>query len=252
MQKLNKEKTNEKNAPAERRGFLKKIAGLALATTAFGGITNLFAKKPGSETTAAFGPEAYIGSIAMFAGNFAPQNWALCNGQLIAISQNQALFSIIGTTYGGDGRTTFALPDLRGRVPINWGTGPGLTDRRLGQFSGQEYHTLTQTEMPSHTHIAQYTAPAFTGLVKPGAKTGRGAKVTDPTGAFMSTAPASTEIYSTTSDAQMGESPVTITESSPGNVVIGNSGNSQGHNNMQPWLCVNFIICLFGVYPPRS
>ncbi|MEM8909888.1 MAG: tail fiber protein, partial [Bacteroidota bacterium] len=98
--------------------------------------------------------EPFIGQIMMFGGNFAPRGWALCNGQLMPISQNQALFSLLGTTYGGDGRTTFALPDLRGRAAMHAGHGPGLTDRRLGQRSGTETNTMNTLQMPSHSHIA--------------------------------------------------------------------------------------------------
>ena len=96
--------------------------------------------------------EPFVGEIRMFAGNFAPRGWSLCDGQLVAVSQNDALFSLLGTIYGGDGRTTFGLPDMRGRIPIHAGTGPGLSQRRLGAKGGTERETITVTQMPSHTH----------------------------------------------------------------------------------------------------
>ncbi|MCP3973971.1 MAG: phage tail protein [bacterium] len=98
------------------------------------------------------GTDPYLGEISWFAGNFAPRGWALCNGQLLQISQNPALFSVLGTTYGGDGRTTFALPDMRGRSPIHMGTGPGLSNRRLGERGGSETTTISVANLPAHTH----------------------------------------------------------------------------------------------------
>lgn len=254
MQNFNEKISLNSDSPHERRGFLKKLAGLAVASAAMGGFTNLFAKKPGtrSELTAAFGSEDYIASIAMFGGNFAPRNWALCNGQLIAISQNTALFSILGTTFGGDGRVTFGLPDLRGRVPMHAGTGPGLTPRIWGEKGGVESVTLINTQMPSHNHGATLTAPGYTGTVTPKALTGRGSKTNVPTAAFMTTAPDGTNIYASSSDGVMGSSDVTITQSTPGSVAILNAGGSQPHENMQPYLCVNFIICLYGLFPTRD
>ncbi|MBD3756388.1 MAG: phage tail protein, partial [Gammaproteobacteria bacterium] len=97
--------------------------------------------------------EPFVGEIRMFAGNFAPRGWAFCDGQLLAVSQNDALFSLLGTIYGGDGRTTFGLPDMRGRIPVHQGSGPGLSPRRLGSKSGAETETLTVNQMPSHTHF---------------------------------------------------------------------------------------------------
>ena len=179
-----------------------------------------------------------MGQITLFAGNFAPRNWAFCDGQLLAISQNSALFSILGTTYGGDGRTTFALPDLRGRAPIHAGTGPGLSNRQLGSRSGEEYHTLSIIEMPSHNHLAT-SASKLRGLnsngddniVAPGASLAGGA-----------------EIYNTSSAPN--------TELNDGSVItttnILNQGGNQGHNNMQPYLTINYIIALVGIFPSRN
>ena len=135
----------------ERRSFLKRLIGLAAGGI---GVGTLVAKPDVAE--AAYEP--FIGEIMLFAGNFAPRNWALCNGQILSIAQNTALFSILGTTYGGNGQTTFALPDLRGRVPIHAGQGPGLTNRTLGENGGEEAHVLTSAEMPMHTHGAVVTS----------------------------------------------------------------------------------------------
>lgn len=171
--------------------------------------------------------EPYLGQIYLVGYNFATRGFGLCQGQLLAISSNSALFSLLGTIYGGDGRTTFSLPDLRGRTPIGMGNGAGLTDRRIGQRSGQETHTLTPNEMPQHSHPttlrgseedAVSTDPA-TGVLAAGASYHAGA----PDVNFPSTA---------------------ITE--------GNAGGSQSHNNMQPYLVLNYQIALQGVYPSRS
>ena len=196
--------------------------------------------------------EGTIGEIRLFGGNFAPRTWALCEGQLLSISQNTALFSILGTTYGGDGRTTFALPDLRGRVPIGAGTGPGLSTRVLGARLGEQTVTLNVTEIPSHFHYAQLTPPGYKGTVTPKALNGKGSQTSDPTDAFM--ADATSDIYSSTTNVEMGESPVEVTvdPAHPGSVAVGNTGGSQSHDNMQPSLVLHYIICLQGVFPSRN
>ncbi|MCX4248096.1 phage tail protein [Paraliomyxa miuraensis] len=169
--------------------------------------------------------EPFIGQIIMFAGNFAPRGWALCDGQLLPISQNQALFSILGTTYGGDGRTTFALPDLRGRASLHAGSGPGLTPRSLGQKSGEETVTLTVNQMPSHGHVVNAADTM--------------ANVRSPSNAVL--AQEATGAY------QNGRTDVTMNPA-----MIGNSGGSQPHDNMQPYLVVNYIIALEGIFPSRN
>jgi microcystin-dependent protein len=170
--------------------------------------------------------DPYIGQIMLFAGNFAPVGWALCNGQLMSISQNSALFAILGTTYGGDGVTTFGLPDLRGRVPLHFGQGPGLGNYTLGEKAGVEAVTLTTQQMPIHGH-------AFT----PGCST-------DPPNAQTpeNSVPAQldTQVYGSEANAAMR----------PGNST--NAGGSQPHDNLQPYLCVTFIIALQGIFPSRS
>ncbi|RKE03276.1 phage tail protein [Marinifilum flexuosum] len=180
--------------------------------------------------------EGTIGEVILFAGNFAPRGWAFCNGQLLPVSTNQALFSILGTTYGGDGRTTFALPDLRGRVAISEGTGLGLTSRRLGSKGGTETVTLNHLEIPSHNHAAQAT-------IKTPCYAGDGNKDT-PTGNYLANDAGRPKEFNATAGSYMA----------PFNnaVSIGNTGGSQPHYNMPPYLTMNYIICLQGVFPSRS
>ncbi|MCF4100075.1 tail fiber protein [Gillisia sp. M10.2A] len=165
--------------------------------------------------------EPFLGEVILFAGNFAPRDWALCNGQLLAISQNSALFSILGTTYGGDGRTTFALPDLRGRAPIHAGRGAGLSDRILGSRSGAEITTLTALNLPSHNHSISAAEEGNTDV---------------PNDNYI--AGAGLNSYSTVTD--------TASKST------GNTGNSQAFNNMPPYLVMNYIIALQGIFPSRN
>jgi len=171
----------------------------------------------------------FVAEIRIFAGNFAPTGWATCDGQLLPISQNTALFSLLGTTYGGDGKSTFALPNLQGSAPMQQGQGLGLSLRDLGEIGGEQNVTLLQTEMPAHSH----TAVAAAGTGQP-----------DPTGnAWASGAKGFGNIYSPSvpaNNAQMNPLATSI------------AGNSQPHNNMMPYLCLTFIIALQGVFPPRS
>lgn len=161
----------------------------------------------------------------MFAGNFAPRGWAFCDGQLLAVSQNDALFSLFGTIYGGDGRTTFGLPDMRGRVPVHAGQGPGLPNNRLGEKAGAESVTVTAQELPSHTHQAN-------GV------TGNGS---DPN-------PGGTLPASSTVIQPYFEDPA---RQPMNNASITAVGGSREHTNLQPFLCVHFIVALFGIYPSR-
>ncbi len=171
--------------------------------------------------------EPFIAEIRIFAGNFAPRSWAFCNGQLLPVSQNTALFSLIGTTYGGDGRTTTALPNLEGRAPMHPGRGPGLTDRRLGQRGGVEDVTLTEAQMPNHNHT-------MSGIPASGDDDDASDQVTlaNVVGANAYAPPATL---------------VPLAEA-----ILPSAGGSQAHNNMQPYLAINFIIALQGLYPSRS
>lgn len=170
--------------------------------------------------------EPFIAEIRIFAGNFAPRGWAFCDGQLLPISQNTALFSLIGTTYGGDGRTTTALPDLKGRAPMHPGRGPGLTSRRLGERLGVETVGLNETQMPSHNHTMRGNE--------------EGGDSTNPQNRVFGEP--SDDLY-TTSGTNVAMA--TNTLSSAG-------GGGQPHNNMQPYLAMYFIIALQGLYPSRS
>ena len=171
--------------------------------------------------------EPFVGQIKMFAGNFAPRGWAYCDGQLLAVSQNDALFNLLGTIYGGDGRTTFGLPDLRGRIPIHagGGAGPGLSPRALGAKSGVEEVTLTQNQLPIHGHPMKASADAAT-TPNPASKVAGETLTTTP---YIDDTPAS------------GFHANAVTS----------VGGSQSHNNMMPFLAVHFIIALFGIYPSR-
>jgi microcystin-dependent protein len=190
-----------------------------------------------------------IGEIRGFAGNFAPRAWAYCEGQLVAISQNTALFSILGTTYGGDGRTTFALPDLRGRAPISAGTGPGLSTRKLGARSGLETTVLTVNQMPSHFHYAEWKQTA--GVATMPASTNPATSEEPGPNLQMSLAEAGGNSYiygDGTPDTTLQPG----TASVAGTVTLGNTGGSQAVNNMQPYLTIHWIICMQGVFPSRS
>jgi microcystin-dependent protein len=169
--------------------------------------------------------EPFVGEIRMFAGNFAPRGWAFCDGQLLAVSQNDALFSLLGTVYGGDGRTTFGLPDMRGRLPLHAGTGPGLSPRRLGSKGGAERETLTTNQMASHNH-------PFFANTEP-------ADSSNPQGRV----PAEVLGYRLYRESDQNENFASGS--------ITNTGGSQPHTNLMPALCVNFIIALFGIYPSR-
>lgn len=173
--------------------------------------------------------EAFIGSIVLFAGNYAPQNWAFCDGQLLSCSQNAALFSILGVTYGGDGKTTFALPDLRGRVPAGPRQGPGLQNINLGDKIGSNTNTLTINQMPAHSHPIHANAGTA----------GRNLAVL-PTNNVPAQNQDASGNYAPSPDVVMSQQ------------VIGISGGNQPFNNIQPTLGLNYIICLEGLYPVRE
>lgn len=169
--------------------------------------------------------EPFVGEIRMFAGNFAPRGWAFCDGQLLAVSQNDALFSLLGTIYGGDGRTTFGLPDMRGRIALHQGTGPGLSPRRLGSKAGAENVTLTSNQIASHTHDWNANTADATG--------------TAPQGKVTATPQGFRVFEEAAQDSNLDASTIAAT------------GGSQPHSNLMPTLCIHFIIALVGIYPSR-
>lgn len=166
----------------------------------------------------------YVGEIRLFAGNFAPLDWAFCDGSLVSVVDYETLFSLIGTTYGGNGQDTFALPDLRGRVPIHMGTGSGLTPRPIGETGGVEAVTLTTQQLPPHSHAMAVTSS--------------GATSTSPVGGI----PAATG-----SDANWAPGPATVARGT-----TTPTGGSQPHDNLQPFGCINYIISLYGIYPSQA
>lgn len=184
----------------------------------------------------------FIGEINLFAFNFPPKGWALCQGQLLPISQNTALFALLGTTYGGNGQTTFALPDLRGRVAISSGQGGGLQNYDLGQLDGVEAVTLAATELPAHTHTVDPTQLTATL---------RGTTLNGNQRSPVGHAPASestgvTASYSTsTPDAAMGTSAIAPA------IAAAPAGASQAHANLQPYAVLNYCIALTGIFPSR-
>jgi microcystin-dependent protein len=172
----------------------------------------------------------FLGEIRLFSGNFAPVGWAMCDGSLLAISQNTALFSILGTTYGGNGTTNFALPDLRGRVPMGAGQGSGLTLRNLGEAGGVEQVTLTTAQMPAHTHAVSLAADSTVGSID------------HPQGGFPARNGAAVPSYSTASNAKLAA----------GVATAASTGGNQPVPTVQPYACINYIIALQGIFPSRN
>jgi len=204
--------------PVARRDFLARTAAaLGAGLLAFSGRDEAKA--------ATSGLDPFIGELMLFAGNFAPTGWALCQGQLLSIAQNTALFALIGTTYGGNGQTTFQLPDLRGRVPIGTGQGPGLSSYFLGQLGGTESRTLLQAEMPPHSHAI--------------ASTDNNGSLVNPSGAFLARDPSGSPAYGATATTTMHPT------------MVASSGSGLPHSIMQPYLTLNWCIALQGVFPSR-
>ncbi len=201
-----------------RRDFLGRLLAFAAGGALFGRVKSAQAEVAGIEP--------FIGEIMLFAGNFPPRGWAFCEGQILSIAQNTALFSLLGTTYGGNGQTTFALPDLRGRAPIHAGQGPGLTNRTLGEAAGEEYHALSSPEMPAHTHAA--VADSANGTTDA------------PQNMLPARNPAGIPAYGSGTGALLAPSAIQV------------AGGSQPHNNMSPYLVISYCICLEGIYPSRN
>lgn len=179
--------------------------------------------------------DEYLAIIKIFGGNFAPRGWAFCWGQQLSIAQNTALFSLLGTTYGGNGQTTFALPDLRGRAPIGFNQGPGLSNYALGQVGGTEATTLSLLNLPAHNH-------AVTGTVQLPVN-GDEASTEDPTGAYPG--PATSPQYNTAGSGSFA-GPLSV------HLQTAITGGNQPFNNLQPYLAVNYIICTQGLFPSRN
>jgi microcystin-dependent protein len=174
--------------------------------------------------------QPYVGEIRMFAGNFAPNGWMFCEGQTMPISENEVLFQLIGTTYGGDGQETFNLPNLASRIPIHMGTGPDGTTYQIGEMAGTEQETLSTQQIPSHNHPLIASTAAST---------------LSPANALL-TVPTSTQ-----QGIQTYNNAVTPATQLIASTVLG-AGGSQPHENTQPFLCINFIISLFGVFPSQT
>jgi microcystin-dependent protein len=189
--------------------------------------------------------EPFLGMIITVGFNFAPQGWAMCNGQLLPINQNQALFSLLGTTYGGNGTTTFALPDLRGRVPAHFGQGPGLSSFVLGQAAGSESVTLALTQIPAHTHAITLGTLAAAANVKTGPGNAQSPIGNVPAGEASGV----TATYSSTApDAAMRAGAVSLS----GVPAAAIAGGGQPFDNHQPYLTINFVIALAGIFPARN
>jgi microcystin-dependent protein len=215
----------------DRRGFLRRatqmlVGGSFAAGAGSSAAASLSARQPTLQPDPSddklWRPRAadpLIGEIMMVGFNFAPRGWALCDGQLLPIAQNSALFSLLGTIYGGDGRTTFALPDLRGRFPTHMGTGAGLSQRQIGSRGGTETTTLNATEMPAHAHgLSSLPDVQVRGI--------------------------GDQIRGVPEGSDQGAATLAVATES--------TGGSQAHNNMPPFLCINFVIALTGVFPSRN
>lgn len=217
-----------KNNSKSRRNFLRELTKFAGGTAFLAAAANIFIpSKIKADTKAVNGSDPFVGEIMKFGGNFAPRGWATCEGQLLSISGNDALFSLIGTIYGGNGETNFALPDLRGRVPVHPGSGPGLTPISVGEKGGAENVTLTTNQLPQHSHAL---------YVNDG-----GGNSANPDGNFIASNSEGVKHYS--SSASLNANSGSISNF---------TGGGQSHTNMQPFLGIYYCIALFGIYPSRT
>ena len=208
-----------------RRSLLKRLSGVLAGSVLAGPLQALLGRTTPAAAGTLTSNNPFLGEIILAGFNFAPRNYARCDGQLLRISQNTALFSLLGTTYGGDGRTTFALPNLNGCVPIGTGQGPGLSDRFLGETGGTATVTLIDAEIPAHSHTLELTYSTALGT------TG------SPAGAFLASNASGLPQYAA---------------SSAGTMATGTTGAAQPHNNLQPYQTIAYYIALAGIFPPRS
>ena len=216
---------------ASRRSWLKRLSGL-LAGGALLGQVGPVAARGASQVAGPLGNrDCFIGEIMMIGFDYAPQGWTFCNGQLLPISQNGALFQLLGTTYGGNGTTNFALPDLRGRVPVGQGQGPGLSNRALGAVGGTEASTLAVGQLPAHTHAVPASADLGT--------TPRAGTASPPASNYLADGGRGSAQYATAANATLAGTVQAV-------------GTGQSHENRQPFLGINFIICLEGLFPSRA
>lgn len=221
-----------KNNPKSRRGFLADITKWIGGTALLAATANVFtSNKVKADTSSTNSSTPYLGEIMMFGGNFPPRGWYTCEGQLLAISQNQALFSLLGTTYGGDGRTTFGLPDLRGRSPIGRGSGPGLATQSWGQRGGSESFTLTSAQMPSHSHLIPVNSAGGTS--------------DNPVNNFMASNSEGIKHYSTSQGSDINTDPEYGGASA-------DSGGGQPVYKRSPYLAIYFCIAYVGEFPSRN
>ena len=175
--------------------------------------------------------EPYLGEVRIFGFSFAPRGWAYCDGQLVSIAQNNALFAVLGTTFGGDGQTTFGLPNMKGNAPMEWGNGPGLTPRTLGQLAGEPSVTLTVQQIPGHNHI-----------LHAGITTNAAQQVPTPTAQAQLGQGSPGQVYTATATPPVAFSPK----------AIGPAGQSQPHDNVSPILVLNFCVAMEGLFPSRN
>lgn len=218
------EKIKTKNDSKSRRGFLGDFAKLIGGTAILASVANLFSSnKVNAEATAV---EPYLGQIMLVPYNFAPRDWAFCHGQLLPINGNEALFSLLGTNYGGDGRTTFGLPDLRSRVPIGEGQAPGLPNYNLGTRGGEPTVTLTTNQLPAHNHSLNVNLA--------------GGNNDSPGENYMAHNSEGIKHYSNSAGSLANDGS------------IANTGSNLAHNNMQPYIALNYVIATVGVFPPRN
>ena len=223
----------------------------------------LFTAMPNSATA---GTDPFVGEISYVGFNFAPRNWAKCDGQLLAISQNQTLFSLLGTAFGGDGRSTFGLPDMRGRVPVHQGSSPGGSNFTMGEKGGVERATLTVNQMPAHNHVANAVSTSASTVASGASATSTlKAANADPsastaTGNSLANGARGANVYSSSApevsmhagSIETSLSGINITTTTDTTVTVGNTGGSESFSIMQPFTTVNCIIALEGIYPSRQ